>query len=207
MSDTLLEIPSQTVYGSQREAELSALVESLLAEMVRLRREMAELRQQAGYWKGMFEKAKQRNEQLQEEIDQLRAENRQLKDKIFAAKSEKKRPKDRSNQLDDPEEAAEQPQRRRGHQSGSPGPRRRDHSRLPVVEEIVDLSAAERTCPICGKVAAELPETEDSEVIEIEVRAHRRRIRRKRYRHTCDCPQASQTLMAPAAAKLIPKGR
>jgi len=207
MSATLLEIPGQTVCGSQREAELSALVESLRAEVAWLRREVAELRQQAGYWKGMFEKAKQRNEQLQEEIDQLRAENRQLKDKLFAAKSEKRRPKDRSNHWDDPEEAAQQPPRRRGHQPGSPGPRRRDHSHLPVVEEIVDLSPAERTCPICGKVAAELSEPEDSEVIEIEVRAHRRRIRRKRYRHTCDCPQASQTLTAPAPAKLIPKGR
>ncbi|KKL29051.1 hypothetical protein LCGC14_2369010 [marine sediment metagenome] len=50
-------------------------------------------------------------------------------------------------------------------------------------------------------------ETEDSEVIEVEVRAHRRKIRRKRYRRTCDCPNESQTLTAPAPPKLIPKGR
>ncbi len=116
MDARLLEIPDRTVYGSRREGELSALVESLLAEVAQLRREVAEVRQQAGYWKGMFERAKQKNEQLQEEIDQLHAENRQLKDKIFGAKSEKRRAKDRSNHLEDSVEAASRQPRRRGHQ-------------------------------------------------------------------------------------------
>ncbi len=134
----------------------------------------------------------------------LRAENRQLKDRLFASKSEKKRPQDRSNDLDDSQQASE---RRRGHQPGSPGPRRRDHSHLPVVEEIVELSFDQRVCPTCGKLAGEMTETEDSELIEVEVRAHRGRIRRKRYRRTCDCPDTPKTLTAPAPAKLIPKGR
>ncbi len=120
------------------------MVESLLAEVAQLRREVAEVRQQAGYWKGMFERAKQKNEQLQEEIDQLRAENRLVKDKIFAAKSEKRRAKDRSNHLEDPVETASRQPRRRGHQPGWPGPRRRDHSHLPVVEEVVDLPPTAR---------------------------------------------------------------
>ncbi len=50
---------------------------------------MAELRQEAGYWKGMFTQAKRKNEKLQQEIDELRAENRQLKDKLYGTKSEK----------------------------------------------------------------------------------------------------------------------
>jgi len=48
--------------------------------------------------------------------------------------------------------------------------------------------------------------TEDSEVLEIDVQAHRRRIRRRRYRATCDCHPARRTLMAPLPPKLIPKG-
>ena len=204
MSVTLLEIPDQTVCPSRREVELLALVEKLLGEVAQLRNEVAELRQQAGYWKGMFEQAKWKNEKLQKEIDLLRAENRQLKDKLFAAKSEKKRSKDRSNCLDDPKEASPRP---RGHQSGSPGPQRRDYSHLPVVEEFAELSPDAAACPRCGMPAAEISETEDSEVIEVEVHAHRRRIRRKRYRRTCDCPDVSQTLTAPASPKLIPKGR
>jgi len=171
-----------------------------------LRGEVAELRQQVGYWKGMFEQAKRKNEKLKKEIDSLRAENRQLKDRLFAAKSEKKPPKDRSNGLGDPK-TANGTRRPRGHQPGSPGPRRRDYSHLPVVEKVVELPPDEKACPRCGKPAVEMTETEDSEEIEVEVRAHRRRTRRKRYRRTCDCPNESQTLTAPAPPKLIPKGR
>ena len=61
-------------------------------------------------------------------------------------------------------------------------------------------------CPICGKPAAMMSDTEDSEVLEIDVRAHRRRIRRRRYRATCDCDPARRTLTAPPPPKLIPKG-
>lgn len=57
MNATLLEIPGQTVCPSRREAELSALVQRLLGEVAALRLEVFELRQQAGYWKGMFEQA------------------------------------------------------------------------------------------------------------------------------------------------------
>ena len=206
MNATLLENPDRTVCGSRREAELSALVEKLLGEVAQLRGEVAELRQQAGYWKGMFEQTKRKNEKLEKEIDSLRAENRQLKDRLFAAKSEKKPSKDRSNGLDDPK-AVNTPRRPRGHQPDAPGPGRRDHSHLPVVEEEVEMPSDETACPKCGKPAAEMSETEDSELIEVEVRAHRRRIRRKRYRRTCDCPNESQTLTAPAPPKLIPKGR
>ena len=206
MNATLLENPVQTVCPSRREVELTALVEKLLGEVSQLRGEVAELRQQAGYWKGMFEQAKRKNEKLEKEIDSLRAENRQLKDRLFAARSEKKPPKDRSNRLDDPQ-AAERPRRPRGHQPDAPGPRRRDHSHLPVVEEEVGLPPDETACPTCGKPAVQISQTEDSEIIEIKVCAHRRRIRRKRYRRTCECPNESQTLTAPAPPKLIPKGR
>ena len=48
--------------------------------------------------------------------------------------------------------------------------------------------------------------TEDSEVLEVDVRPHRRLIRRGRYRATCDCDPARRTLTAPAPPKLIPKG-
>ena len=51
-----------------------------------------------------------------------------------------------------------------------------------------------------------MSDTEDSEVLEIDVRAHRRRIRRRRYRATCDCDPTRRTLTAPPPPKLIPKG-
>jgi transposase len=49
-------------------------------------------------------------------------------------------------------------------------------------------------------------DTEDAEQIEIEVRAYRRVIHRRRYQRTCPCDGA-MTLTAPSPPKLIPKGR
>lgn len=54
--------------------------------------EVATLREQAGYWKGMFEQAKRKNEKLQKGIDSLRAENRQVKGRLFAAKGHQSAP-------------------------------------------------------------------------------------------------------------------
>jgi transposase len=73
-------------------------------------------------------------------------------------------------------------------------------------EEFIELPENSLFCPICGKPAAMMSDTEDSELLEIEVRAHRRRIRRRRYRTTCDCDPAQKTLTAPPLSKLIPKG-
>ena len=71
---------------------------------------------------------------------------------------------------------------------------------------LVDLPADERCCPRCHLPYAEFPGTEDSETIEIHVRAHRRVIRRKRYRRTCSCPGVPGIITAPAPPRLFAKG-
>jgi transposase len=74
-----------------------------------------------------------------------------------------------------------------------------------VVEELRELPEPRRVCPRCG--AALVPsDTEDSEQVEIEVRAYRRRIRRRRYQRTCACSNCPRTFTAAPAPKLIPKG-
>ena len=206
MEATLAEQP-QSGSRSDRETELSALVADLRNELAMLRDEVASLRQQVGYWKSMHDRAVRRNEKLQQRVDELEAENRQLKDRLFGSKSEKASRKDRSNQLEDPEQSSGKPKRQRGHQPNQPGASRRDYSHLPVVEETVPLPAEACVCPKCGKPREEMTETEDSEIVEIDVRAYRRRIRRKRYRCTCDCAGAACTITAPAVPKLISKGR
>jgi transposase len=76
---------------------------------------------------------------------------------------------------------------------------------LPVVTEERVLPAEQQVCPVCG--AALTPsDTEDSEQIEIEVRAYRRCIRRRRSQRTCSCGDGPPTVTAPPAPKLIPKG-
>ena len=206
MEATLVEQP-RSGSRSDRETELSALVADLRNQSAKLRDEVASLRQQVGYWKSMHARAVAKNRKLEEENDNLRAENRKLKAKLYGRRTEKTKPKDRSNHLDDPQEKSEESKRDRGHQPNQPGPGRRDYSHLAAVEETVALPPEECICPKCGKLRGEMTETEDSEVIEIEVRAHRRRVRRKRYRSTCDCPDVPCTITAPAVPKLIPKGR
>jgi len=76
------------------------------------------------------------------------------------------------------------------------------------VEEVeCVLAESQLCCAICGLPIEEFPGTEDSEQVEIEVRAYRRVWRRHRYRRTCCCPDQRGLVSAPAPAKLIPKGR
>ena len=165
MEATLVEQP-RSGRRSDRETELSALVADLRNEVAKLRDEVASLRQQVGYWKSMHARAVEKNRKLEREIDLLRAENRKLKAKLYGRRTEKTKPKDRSNHLDDPQEASEESKRQRGHQPNQPGTSRRDYSHLPVVEETVPLPGEACVCPKCGKPREEMTETEDSEVIE-----------------------------------------
>jgi transposase len=187
--------------------QLRREVLELRQEVQGLRRENAELRQQVGYWKAQHARAVQRAELLEANFEQMRGENRKLQDQLFGRKSESASSKDRKNHLEgeadeDPASAAP---RKRGQRTDRPGPKRRDYRHLPVVEDLRVLPQEQRVCPQCG--AALLPSgSEDSEQIEIEVKAYRRVIRRRRYQRTCACANCPRTLTAAPAPKLIPKG-
>ena len=193
-------------------ADVSDLVRQLCREVLELRqevhelrRENAELRQQAGYWKGMHARAVQRAERLEAEVEQLRGENRKLQDQLFGRKSEAASSRDRSNRLEGEDDPLPTAATKRGQRKDRPGPTRRDYSHLPVVEELRELPQPRRVCPRCG-TALVPSDTEDSEQVEIEVRAYRRRIRRRRYQRTCSCSGCPRTFTAAPAPKLIPKG-
>ena len=180
---------------------LLAEVDQLRAEVASLRRDNLELRQQAGYWKGMHAQACRRLGELQKEVEHLHGENRQLQAQAFGRKSEKQSRSDRSNKLEDTADTA--PKRPRGRQPGQPAPRRRDYSHLPLREQFIDLPEAQQTCPQCG-LALKACGTETSEQVEIESVVYRRVIRRRRGQRTCGCP-GPRTVTAPPAPKLIPK--
>jgi transposase len=192
----------QTIVGLRDE------VAQLRQENAELRRENAQLKQEAGYWRAMHARAVEREANLAKELETARGEIRKLQDKLFGRKSERDGRRDRSNQLVDPQEQeAGQPPRRRGQQPGRRGPGRRDYSHLPAVEDFIELPEEQQYCQTCGRPRRPKSDTEDSEQIEIEVRAHRRVIRRRRNEATCDCPDQPTTLTAPAPPKLIPKSR
>ena len=97
------------------------------------------------------------------------------------------------------------PRQPRGQQRGGPSPKRRDYSHLPAVVEDKVLPPDQCHCSRCGQPFADFPGTEDSTILEIDVRAHRRVIRRRRYRPTCSCGAHPGIVTAPPPDRLIPK--
>jgi transposase len=181
-------------------------VATLRAEVQTLHRENLELRQQVGYWRSRHRDALGRITAVEQTVAQLEGEKRQLQADLFGRRSEAHSRNDRSHDLEDPQDDSLGPQRKRGQQPENPGPKRRDYSPLPVREEVLELPPEHCVCPRCGQPLRRLSDTEDSEQIEIEVRAYRRRIRRRRYQRTCTC-DGRNTLTAPSPPKLIPKAR
>lgn len=95
---------------------------------------------------------------------------------------------------------------RRGKRRGAKGYGRKPRMSLPTEEVLHDLPEGERRCGACGKPFEVFPGTEDSELIDWEVRVVRRIHRRKRYRPTCQCGVVPGIVAAPGPLKLIAKG-
>jgi transposase len=180
------------------------LASSPCRDCVVLVREVRELRSRAGYWESRFRQAKRRELELEQKVKELEAQIRSLEQRLTGRKSET-----RPRQLvwgNKPTDNERKGKRRRGQQPGNPGPQRRDHAHLPVVPEDLDLPEDERVCTCCGKPFAAMEKTDDGDILEIEVRAHRRRYHRKRYRPTCTCGVHPPVVSPPPPPKLIPKG-
>jgi transposase len=162
---------------------------------------------QAAFYKSMHQKAVERERLLKLENQQLQARIRYLEQQLFGRKSESASasattPSDNAGPVKATPPASPRP---RGQQRGKPGPKRRDYSHLPGEEEFHDLDDNQKTCPCCGLPFEPFPGTEDSTVVEIDVRAYRRVIHRRRYRPACSCPDNRGIITAPGPAKLIPK--
>jgi transposase len=156
---------------------------------------------QAAYWQGMHQRAVQREQRLQQDNQALQARIRALEQRLFGRKTEHAATlPDAASGIPSPP-----PPRPRGQQRGRPGPQRRDYTHLPVVEETLDVPTDQRQCPQCGQAFAPFPGTDDSTVLEVEVRAHRRLLRRRRYRPTCGCGCNAGIITAPPPPKLLPK--
>jgi transposase len=146
----------------------------------------------------MHHRAVGREKLLHQENEQLHARIRSLEQQLFGRKA------DSPATSDGPARPTRSP-RPRGQQRGKPGPKRRDYSHLPAVEQIVELPADAQRCPDCGQPFASFPGTDDTTILEVEVRAHRRVYRRRRYRPTCSCGPHPGIVTAPPPAKVIPK--
>jgi transposase len=145
------------------------------------------------------EQAADREVALRAELEVAHAKLRALQQRMFGRKSERRRggTEQRAQAL-----VARSP---RGHQRGAPGHGRTMQSHLPERSELVDIDVPQ--CPNCGLGFSIFPGTEDSEVLEIEVRAYRRVIHRRRYRPGCGCGCVAGIVTAPPPARLIERGK
>ena len=159
--------------------------------------------------------------ELNQQIDALKYQLVWMAQQIFGKKSEAsktdsdladKADDESSNdepaddeQQDDPTTDAN-PQKRRGKQKGAKGYGRRLRTDLPLEEVFHDIDDDDKFCPRCGLPFEQLPFTEDSELIDWEIKIVRHVHRRRCYTPTCTCQAVPGIVTAPPVAKLIPKG-
>lgn len=165
------------------------------------RAEHIELKWQGSYWKSQHGHLKKQHEELKQELALAHAKIRDLKQRLYGKKSEKGTAKSDKPTTDE-RLASSRP---RGQQKGSKGHGRTPRPDLPVVAEERDVAPEDKQCCICGKAYDALPQTEDSEIIEIQVKAHVRQIRRTMYTPACECEGVAGVVTAPPAPRLIPK--
>ena len=161
----------------RRFLKLVALFILAIITIRRLRRQLVELRWQANYWRAQHQRAVQREAALAERVEHLQGELRELKRRYYGRKSE-------TSATTNPQRHGNHqgPRRQRGQQRGSKGHGRRNHDHLPTTPEECTLPDNQKCCPDCGEPLEEIPGTADGDILEVEVRAYRRRYHRHRYR-------------------------
>ena len=162
------------VRATQLIVSLRAANAGLRAEVRNLGAERAALESQVG--------------KLQVDLAKLRSTRAVLSRSMFGRKSE---------QQEKPHSG-----RRRGQQPGSTGHGRTQRPELAERTEKRNPPNDARTCSCCGKPYAANGER-CTTVIEVEVKAHRRRIVRPRWRRTCECASSAREVTAPPVARLF----
>jgi len=161
-------------------------------------KEYLELKSEVGYWRAMHEKAILREKELKQTVKEQEGKIRDLKTRLFGKKSEKK-----SSNKDEAPSKPSTSKRPRGQQPGSKGHGRTVRPDLPQKEELVNFVKTP-TCSKCGE--AYIPdESKEAEIIEVEVKAYKRKIIRCCMKKGCSCKGVPNTITAPMPPKVIPK--
>ena len=163
------------------------------ARVVLTRQEHIQLKSDVSFWRGQHGRAVERERRLKAELEHWKAQVRDLNQRLYGKRSEK------SSQLSSLQ--AWRSTRKRGHQKDAPGHGRTVRCNLPIVEEIHDLAEHEKHCPSCGNPFLAFPKTENSQIVEVQVHAHIRKIIRRQYRKGCDCKGLPGLISAPPAAR------
>ena len=98
--------------------------------------------------------------------------------------------------------------RPRGAMPGHAGNGRKIPSNLPVIEVVLEASAAELMCKKCGLPSTDKPLMDSvSYQVSVEKRYILKKLIRKAYGKACECDGQPTIIMAPPAAQIIPKGK
>jgi len=168
------------------------------------KREHIDLTCRANYWEAQHARVKSRLDEVTQENLLKEAKIKDLQNRLFGKKSEKNSPlkSEKDGKDDTPSK------RKRGQQPGSQGHGRTKRPDLPAVHDESDLADEEKSCPTCGLPHRPTPALDEySEVIEVEVKAHVRRIRRLAYTRNpgCTCEDTPAILTAPPPPRVIPR--
>jgi transposase len=156
------------------------------------------LKSEVGYWQAMHKKAILREDKLRQTIKEQEGKIRDLKNRLFGKKSEKK-----SSNKDDSTSNSPTSKRPRGQQPGSKGHGRTVRPDLPQKEELVNF-AKTPTCSKCGE-AYILDESKEAGIVEVEVKAYKRKIIRCCMKKNCLCRGVPNTITAPMPPRVIAK--
>ncbi len=148
------------------------------------------------YWHAQFQHAQAKITKLMSRIVDLEAQVAELTHRLYGNHSEK-------GWTQSEAKIAPPKKKQRGHQAGTPRFPRAPKPDLPVIEEHSLLPEAERVCPCCGLPYHAINNTEDAEVLEIHVKAHKRVIHRHKYVKTCQCAGSQAVLTAPPPLRLF----
>lgn len=158
-----------------------------------------QLKWDSRYWHRQHDRALSREAALKQENEGLQAQIRNLKQRLYGKRSEK------TVTQSEVQTNAGKSSRSRGQAPNSQGHGRTSRPHLPITEEWHALPSNQQRCPQCAKPYIGTSKTADSDIIEIAVAAHVRRIKRRCYRKGCGCPEVPFLITAPPAPRLIPK--
>jgi transposase len=152
------------------------------------------------FYKSMHKMAKLREKKLQLKIGELEAALRYERHQRFGNTGDESSPV-RSEVVPIVKHG---PQRKRGQQVGNPAPARRPLAGLPEREEKASVDSSLRTCSCCGEPLLEgILDDENSQVIEVEVKAHVRKIRKERLVRRCRCESGPRVVTGQAVGPLF----
>ena len=170
--------------SSRRDAELR----KALGRSRRQKTALGSLSRENGRLRRALRRSEARRARLEGELAKLRATGAALAKRLFGRKSERQE-KPRSD-------------RRRGGQPGAAGHGRTPRPALDEKTEVHNPPADARVCPCCGQPYV-ANGARVSSLIEIEVSAHKRVIRRPRWHRGCKCESSPVEVSAPPVARLF----